>query len=441
MDFLHTRKIFLPVIQTDDSLSTDSSSISATPANGRHFWATAFWVKWFAAFKDILPIYIAIHVAFFVINCLAFLFVLPNYPWQFKKVYTLWQLWGRWDTEHFLTIATQGYTAPKETAFFPLYSLLDRGVLLFIHNPLIAGLLISNLAALIMLVVLYRLVLEDFGHERASRTVLYFVIFPSAFFFAAAYNESLFVCLTLLSFYHMRHSHWWLAGLFGLLASLTRSVGILLLVPFCYEYIRQHSSLATTPNVASNGVVARLVRARLAIRLNIISGICIPAGTGLFALYCYLQFHDPLTFAHAQSLWGRELSLPWYGMLRSIHFITHSSGTFSFQSLRNILDLTPNVVVLLLITLSFVGPWKFPRTLWSYALYAAVLYFFFLLYPVRASLYPLQSTFRFMLEIFPAFIVLAGIGKYRTFNLSYLMVSGAMLFFFLTQFLTGYWIT
>jgi 4-amino-4-deoxy-L-arabinose transferase-like glycosyltransferase len=56
-----------------------------------------------------------------------------------------------------------------------------------------------------MLMVPYQLVREDFGSEIAERAVLYLAIFPTAFFFAAAYNESLFLCLALLSFYYMRH--------------------------------------------------------------------------------------------------------------------------------------------------------------------------------------------------------------------------------------------
>jgi Gpi18-like mannosyltransferase len=64
---------------------------------------------------------------------------------------------------------------------------------------------ISNVAGLVMLMVLYQLVREDFGSEIAERAVLYLAIFPTAFFFAAAYNESLFLCLALLSFYYMRH--------------------------------------------------------------------------------------------------------------------------------------------------------------------------------------------------------------------------------------------
>lgn len=76
------------------------------------------------------------------------------------------------------------------------------------HNPLIAGLFISNVAGLIMFVVLYQLVKEDFNGERGYHTVLYFSLFPAAFFFAAAYSESLFLCLSVLSFYHIRHGRW-----------------------------------------------------------------------------------------------------------------------------------------------------------------------------------------------------------------------------------------
>jgi hypothetical protein len=36
--------------------------------------------------------------------------------------------------------------------------------------------------------------------------------------------------------------------------------------------------------------------------------------------------------------------------------------------------------------------------------------------------------------------VLAGLGKYRTIHLSYLMVSGVVLFVLLSLFLTGHWV-
>jgi len=104
-----------------------------------------------------------------------------------------------------------------------------------------------------------------------------------------------------------------------------------------------------------------------------------------------------------------------------------------------VLDLIPVLLFLALAILSFVGPWRFPRRLLSYGLYAAILYFFFLLSPVT-NLYPLVSLPRFMLELFPGFIILADVGKNRMFHMTYLMLAGTGLFFLLMQFLTGHWI-
>src|SRR5256884_319567 len=153
---------------------------------------------------------------------------------------SLLKSWDRWDSAYFVEIATKGYDAPYRTAFFPLFLLLERALAFLTYDPFVAGLIIANLAGLGMLTVLYRLVARDFDALLAYRTVLYFSVFPTAFFFAAAYNESLFLFLALLSFYYVRRGNWWLAGLFGFLSSLTRSTGLFLLVPFFYEYLRQH---------------------------------------------------------------------------------------------------------------------------------------------------------------------------------------------------------
>jgi hypothetical protein len=42
-------------------------------------------------------------------------------------------------------------------------------------------------------------------------------------------TESLFVLLTVASFYAAKREHWWAAGLIGLCASATRVTGVLLL--------------------------------------------------------------------------------------------------------------------------------------------------------------------------------------------------------------------
>src|SRR5215469_1568521 len=382
---------------------------------------TASKTRWYTAFKNILPIYIGVHLAFFAINCLTILYTVPGFSKLSRPLYTLWQLWHRWDTGNYLVVALHGYVAPHQTAFFPFYPLLERAMMLLTGNPFTAGLIIFNLADLLVLVVLYRLVEEDFDQERAYRAALYLSLFPTALFLAAAYNESLFLCLSLFSFYHMRHGRWWLAGLLGLLATLTRSAGLLLFVPFYFEYLRQrHFNLR-------------------AVRLDILGSLAIPAGLGLFSLYCAFRFHDPLAFSHAQDVWGRVPRVPGYGIYRSVQEIMQSGGFLNFQSLHNLLDLGPDLLILALIVLGFIGPWKLLRDLWAYNLYAFSLYLFVLLFPA-AGIFPLMSTGRYMLEVFPAYIILASLGKYRTLHTSYVMISGAVLCFLLTQFLLGGWV-
>ena len=397
----------------------------------------AGWQYWWEATKQVLPIYISVHIAAFIITCLAVLFTLHDFQGNYFPLSTIWHSWNQWDTKgHFIVIATQGYANILDTAFFPLYPILMRGLMFLGLSPLISGLLISNVAGLFALIVLYQLVREEFSGEDAWRTVLYISLFPTAFFFIAAYNETLFLLLSLLSFYAIRHGRWWQTGIFGFLACLTRSAGLFLLIPFVYEYWRQHEFQLKPLRIDS--IFKSIFKQA---RIDIISAALIPAGIAVFALYCYLISGDALAFSHVQAHWQRSLAAPWHGMWETLAIIRHSTGFLSFYSLRNLLDLLPSIFILILIVLTFVGPWRWPRAYWGYGLYAAAVFVFVQLVPASdATLFPLQSTARFMLEIFPAFIMLAILGKSRQVNLYYLLIASSMGFFLLTQFLTGHWV-
>ena len=401
-------------VQTIDDTTTPVEALQEEPAAG------SSWSKWRIALQQVLPVYIAVHLAFLLLTYLATLFTLGDFSITTLRLHTLLTSWFRWDSGHYTSIATSGYTQSYKTAFFPLFPLLERGVSFLTHDPFVAGLLISNLAGLGMLLVLYRLVEEDFDAERAYRTAIYLSVFPTAFFFAGAYNESLFLFLAILSFYAMRRGNWWLAGLSGALAILTRSAGLALLLPFFYEYARRHD-----------------FKPRL-IRFDILAGALIPAGLCIYALYCYFQFHDALAFSHAQSAWHRYLAPPWQGIISAFTWILHHS-ILSFYSIHNVIDLGACLLVLLLLILSFVGPWQLPRDRWSYGIYAVGIYLLVQLYP-SANTVPMAAYSRYMLEVFPAFITLAAIGKNRQFNFYYLAIALTLLAFMLLQFLTGHWI-
>ncbi len=150
--------------------------------------------------------------------------------------------WARWDTRHYLSVATHGYQNVGDERYrlvlFPLYPLT-----IFIVNkstflsPFYSGLLISWLAFAGAGVILYKIIKKDYGTVTALRTVKYLAIYPFSFFFGMVYTESIFLLLVVLSFFFLQRKQWLLAAIFIGLATLTRLQGILLLVPAIIELI------------------------------------------------------------------------------------------------------------------------------------------------------------------------------------------------------------
>jgi Gpi18-like mannosyltransferase len=375
---------------------------------------------WLIAVKQALPVYTATHLLYLIATYVVFLFNDPLPRPAQTLIGALIETWHRWDTGHFMTIATHGYIDWWRTAFFPLYPLMIHLFNYLADNPTLAALTVSNLAGFGVLVVLYRLIAEDFDGEQATRTILYYATFPTAFFLAAGYSESLFMLLALLSFYAMRRGRWWQAGLWGCLASLTREAGLALVIPFAYEYLRQHDF--------------QLRR----LRLNVLGGLGIPLGIGLFSAYCYLLFHDPLAFSHAERLWDRSLQLPWLAITTTLMDLVQHHNHLDFLTIHRLIDLALLGFILTLVVLAFIGPWRLQRSHLSYALYAAGACLLFLLVPAVGD-YPTMSMPRYALAAFPAFVILAAAGKQEVFRIHYLIISVGLLAFSLFQFLLGQW--
>jgi Gpi18-like mannosyltransferase len=113
-------------------------------------------------------------------------------------------------------------------------SLQTRGTILLI------GVLISNVAFLGALTLLYLLVREEWGESGvAGKAVFYLCVFPTAFVFSAFYTESLFLLLSVAAFYIAEKKSWWLAGFAGGLAALTRATGVLCAIPPGILYWKQ----------------------------------------------------------------------------------------------------------------------------------------------------------------------------------------------------------
>lgn len=154
--------------------------------------------------------------------------------------------WANFDGEHYLSIAIFGYRQ-LEQAFFPVYPMFIS----FLATPFsydffsslmfstLIGLVISNTALLIALVLLFELVSLDFSKKIAYFTLIFLLVFPTSFYLGAVYSEAIFLLLAVAVFYAARKQKWWLAGILGGLASATRVFGILLLPALIIEAWQQ----------------------------------------------------------------------------------------------------------------------------------------------------------------------------------------------------------
>ncbi|TMB83769.1 MAG: hypothetical protein E6J48_03580 [Chloroflexi bacterium] len=345
-----------------------------------------------APVRDIIWLFVATRLILVMVTYVGYiLLTAPKYSSNPVDIVGILASWNHWDAANYVRIAQFGYQTPYDVAFFPLFPLL---ITAFAHilgswSYLLVGTIISNAALLGALFVIYQLAVEAGGEQVAQRTLLYLCIFPTAFYFFAPYNESLFLLLTASTFLAMRQQRWWLAGLLGLLAALTRSAGILLVIPYMVELWTTRESITAS-------------RQNMLFRISPI--LLIPLGTALYAIYCWHISGNPLDFIAVQSHWGRHTTWPWQGIWQSLTEIFWYQPFGSFNEVHNLLDLS---ATLAFITLAIVGKNKLRA---SYSVWMGLALLYMILSPAIVALDPLESNQRFVLEMFPAFITLSMLG-------------------------------
>ncbi len=296
--------------------------------------------------------------------------------------------WDRWDTIWYVEIAEQGYSyvpgAERNTvAFYPLYPLAMAALTPLVgDNPLVAGLLISNVSLLGALMILYRMVLLKTGDAKAaSRAVFYIAAFPTAFFFSAVYTESLFLLLTVAAAYCAFRQRWLWASVIGMLAAATRATGFLLVLLVGWEWVMaQGWALRTIPLRAC----AQTVREKW---LQLLLIALIPLGLLIYMAYLGATFGNPLAAVDAVGGWRQPSSLQ--SFLNDVGLLLAGKLWLSY-----IMDLA---VFLIAMVLTIPIGRKFGI---GYALYTAIT----LLIPASTGV---MSLTRYATVLFPVFMILA----------------------------------
>jgi hypothetical protein len=328
-------------------------------------------------------------------------------------------IWSHWDGEHYVRLAMGGYLHPPDNvspAFFPLYPLLLRSFAELFGGPItkealsVWAPLLSLLFLPFALYFIYRIALDAFDESVAKGTVLILAFFPTTFFLNAAYTESMFLALSAGSLWAMRvRKDLLVACVLAGFAAATRNVGVFLVAPLIYEWIKDIERFRW------RGIYLLLA----------------PGGLFAYMGYLWVRFGDPLLFYSAQERWGRQATGPldtasraWVSAVEGVGRLL-DPDLWAHPSLRNVanqlagasnfFNLTFFVFAMVVL---LAGLRYLPLSLTVYGL----------LLVAPATLFgtpgsPLMGTPRYVLVAFPVFIVLALLFRTRLLLGGWLVMS------------------
>ncbi|MCE7936275.1 hypothetical protein DYH10_00570 [Candidatus Saccharibacteria bacterium CPR2] len=324
---------------------------------------------------------------------------LPNAEiFKTRGVLTLKESLIRYDTVHYINIARDGYSTAT-TAFFPLYLMLIRLV-----NSVSglsyqwASLAVGWSALVAAVIVLYKWAKLELNERKikipAMELLGLLAIFPTAFYFALGYTESLFLFLSVWSIYLYKKDSYLAAGLVAGLATATRVHGLILLAYFAAD-------------IFFSGKIRQW--------RNYIPIIIGSSGIIFYMAFLWNKFGTPFQFILAQREWGRL------------------SGNFiaNFISTATPVD----VWYIAVYVFGLIGVWK----------YLNKPYFIYCLLFGLLSLFSgrVDSFGRYMIIIAPLFlglILLAHKEAPKQVRLLYIVSSAFLLGWSILLFANGYWV-
>jgi hypothetical protein len=231
---------------------------------------------------------------------------LPSYPTQlpdsFLPDHPFLDGWARWDASHYIAVARYGYGDPASPSpdggigFFPLYPLLLRAIGMITGQGdsnaglAVIGIVLSNLLFLVSVWLFARLATELLPVDGARWAGRLFAVAPFAYFYSAAYTESLFVLEILAAAWFARRGQWWRAAIIAALASATRLVGLAVIGGLLYGAWRGRRRV---PELIGLGAVGA-------------------SGLVAFLLYLWVRFEGPLAYFETQEEWGDWRDHVWY---------------------------------------------------------------------------------------------------------------------------------
>ena len=217
----------------------------------------------------------------------------------------------RWDAGWYLSVARIGYMwTPRDVgrqqnvAFFPAFPMAMRVMGRLFGGSGVAylygGLVISHVAFLWALMLLYQLARDDLGDAPAAAAgVTLLASYPFSVFHAAVYTESLFLLAVIGAVLAYKRQRWVHACLWGALAGLTRPNGCLLALTLAALLI---SALISARSSKRQGLVM--------IQLGALAAVAAPVvGASIYWLFLWQFTGNAFQWSEQHEAWGRTLGL------------------------------------------------------------------------------------------------------------------------------------
>ncbi|MGA3297772.1 MAG: mannosyltransferase family protein [Candidatus Bathyarchaeia archaeon] len=278
------------------------------------------------------------------------IFYLPgkvHEPWNLYgvKMPTDWlYLFAAWDSGFYHAIATDGYPSVLNAlwAYFPLYPACIRLVGLLGLNLWLAAFLVVEVAGFSSILVFQKIASTYLDKAEVTfATILYFLLPPVFVFTTVSYSESLFLLLSLLTWYSHIKKKEAFSAIFASLTVLTRAYGLLILVPLGYDFL--HSKQFKNLRLLLYPLVAFVA----------------------WLLYGFSKTGNFLAPFSAQSYWNSAV----VNQIRDSvsRFILHGdSGMFNFLFQFQLL-IAFSILFLVVITFLCIRTWNLDRSLGVYS--------------------------------------------------------------------------
>lgn len=312
------------------------------------------------------------------------------------------------DVISYISIAQNGYEASAFStdrqanwAFYPLYPIALKLASFFISNLLVSGIILSNVFFILSVVYLYKLITLDHSKKTAILTSTLMVIFPASYFCSRPGPESLFLLLVITSLYYARKSQWLLSGILGSLAVLARLQGIFLFLPLLYLYYKQYKQLKIHD-------------------FRALSIFLIPFSLLAFMLHLYILTGNIFASFDIQKAWGQGISDPFSPILK---YLVNPSIISYYGWDLSIISCT-FIILAIFLTALIIKSKVIPI---EYKIYT------FLSILLILSRNTSQASLRFMIPIFPLYLMLALLIRNRDllYNLVFLGFISLQVFYFI----------